>query len=346
MKSIINVLTIQDVSPNPFIRTLSKGIATDVFQVDTNQSAFWNIQKKYDIIQVHWPELFFYSRKNQLPTKDFAERLSNKLNQWRRNGAKIVFTRHDETTHYVHSLEVRSNLYEIIESKADVVVHLGYYSKNKMVICNSVDSRLHVVIPHHIYDTYYQHSISQSEARKILGISEKFKVILCFGTFRAEEENMLVKNAFEQLSKSNSFLLAPGWYHDGWHEYVNKNITLKGNCFLGRGSVDRHMLPCCFAVADVIFIHRLRNLNSGNLSMGFLFNKTIVGPAIGNMTEYLDNIHNFTFDPFNPSSVVQALHKGLERSQYPQMNEAYAREHWSTARISEQYRQLYQRLIE
>jgi len=36
---------------------------------------------------------------------------------------------------------------------------------------------------------------------------------------------------------------------------------LDGNSWLGQGSVDRAMLPWCFAAADVVFIQRLRNLN-------------------------------------------------------------------------------------
>jgi len=75
------------------------------------------------------------------------------------------------------------------------------------------------------------------------------------------------------------------------------------------------------------------------------FNKTVVAPAIGNMTEYLDNINNFSFDPHEPSSVLLALENGMERSMYPQVNEVYARQHWNTAKICEQYKQLYRQLI-
>ena len=344
MKSPLHILCISTTAPNPFIRILVKGIASDYFFVDTDAGSFWQKQRKYDIIQIHFPELFFYSKNNILPTKEFGERLSDTLRKWKKDGTKIVFTRHDETTHYVISPEVRTNLYEIIESEADVIVHLGYYSKHKMTENSPVNSQLHVVIPHHIYDTYYQRAISRSEARHALGIHEKFRVILSFGTFRHEEENLLVKNAFEKLNVQEKFLFAPGWYHDGWHEYENKDITVDGNCWLGRGTVDRDMLPWCFAVSDVVFIQRLRNINSGNLFMGFLFNNTIVSPAIGNITEFLDNIHNFSFDPFDSSSVLRALEKGLERSLYPQVNEAYGKEHFSTAKICEQYRQLYQQL--
>ena len=339
----IHVLTIQENSPNPFIMTLSKGIASDSITMDTNRSRFWDTQNQYDVIQIHWPEYFFYSRNNRLPSKMFAKQMTETLRHWKRKGTKIVFTRHDATTHYVDSEDVRTNLFEIIETEADAIVHLGNFSKNQMPHHNN---QLHVVIPHHIYDTVYPCSFSQNEARKAIGIPEKARVVLAFGTFRDREENLLLKNTFEQLDEPDKYLFAPSWYHNGWHEYENKDITVEGNCLLGSGTVDQSMLPYCFCAADVVFVQRLRNLNSGNLFTGFLFNKTVVSPAIGNMTEYLDNIRNFSFDPFDSSSVLAALKKGLERSLYPQENEAYARKHWSTKRICEQYRQLYQQLTE
>jgi len=240
--------------------------------------------------------------------------------------------------------EVRKNLFEVIEQEADAMVHLGYFSKNRMMENKPVENQLHVVIPHHIYDTLYSCRLSQAEARQALGIHEKFKVILAFGSFRNEEEYMVIKNAFEQIDEPCKFLFAPDWYQFGWLERLNKKIPVEGHCWLGRGIVDKNMLPYCFAAADVVFLQRLRNLNSGNLPMGFLFNKTVVGPAIGNMTEYLDNSNNFSFDPFDPLSVLKALEKGLKRSQYPQVNEAYAREHWNTAITCEKYKQLYLQL--
>jgi len=344
LKTTIHILSVHANAPNPFISILANGISSDQYHVDSNINAFWDRQKKYDLIQIHWPEFLFYSKNKNLPTSEYGERLSETLKQWKNCGTKIVFTRHDVATHYVQGQEVRTNLFEIIESNADAIVHLGYFSKDQMIRRTPVNNQLHVVIPHHIYDEYYPYSFSMTKARKDLEIHEKFKVILTFGTFRDLEEHMLIKNAFEQLNEPDKYLFAPAWYHDGWHEYKNIQITLDGNCWLGRGTVNSNMLPYCFAAADVVFIQRLRNLNSGNLPMGFLFNKTVVAPAIGNMTEYLDNIHNFSFDPFDSSSVLHALEKGLERSKYPQMNKTYAMKHWSTAKICDQYRKLYQQL--
>ena len=345
MKNPIRVLSVYGYSSNPFIMILADGIVSESFKVDLDYSAFWERRQKYDIIQIHWPELLFYATSRNSPTDMFGERLRYTLQKWKNDGAKIVFTRHDEKTHYIKGQEVRTNLFEIIETAADAIVHLGHYSKNRMTENGQTGNQLHVVIPHHIYDTYYICSVSQAEAREALEINAEYRVILTFGTFRDEEEHLLVKNAFEQLDEPDKFLLAPGWYHDGRHEYWNRNITIEGNSRLGQGIVDRNMLPYCFAAADVVFLQRIRNLNSGNLPMAFFFNKTVAGPAIGNMTEYLDNINNFSFDPFDPASVLQALEKSMARARYPQVNEDYAREHWNTANISEQYRQLYKQLL-
>ena len=344
MKSTTRVLCISTSAPNPIIRILAHGIASESFLVDTDVQCFWERKQRYDIIQIHFPEIFFYSTNNRLPTKEFGAYMSETLQYWEKSGSKIVFTKYDETTHYVKSRDVRTYLFDVIEKEADAIVHPGYFTKNRIVKEQSASNQLHVVIPQIIFDTYYQCSISQAEARQALGIDEKYRVVLAFGTFRHEEENLLVKKAFEQLDDPDKYLFAPAWFHDGWHEYMNTQITVDGNCRLGKGVVDRDMLPYCFAASDVVFIQRIRNLNSGNIQMGFFFNKTVVGPAIGNITELLDNVNNFSFDPFDPLSVLKALEKGLERSRFRQVNEAYAREHWNTSKICGQYQQLYQQL--
>jgi hypothetical protein len=329
---------------NPFITILATEIATKDFLVVSSIESFLEGKETYDIIQIHWPELIFTSTNKHTPSEDFGQQLSDILLAWKEKGTRIVFTRHDETTHYVQSQNVRTYLYGIIESAADAIVHLGQYSLQQMMEKEKDAHRIHILIPHHVYDTIYPISISQAEARAALSIRLEKKVILTFGSFRDMEEHLLVKNVFESLDIPDKYLLAPSWLN-GWNQYVNPGITIEGEGFIGYGIVDKDMLPYCFAAADVVFIQRIRNLNSGNLPMGFFFNKTVVGPAIGNMTEYLDNRHNFSFDPFDSSSVLKALERGIERSKYPQANEAYARKHWNTTAVCEAYRKLYQQLI-
>lgn len=330
---------------NPFINIITEEITSKDYLIDTDIESFWERTKRYDIIHIHWPD--FLNPNNGLapPTKEFGKKLTKFLHDWKAEGTRIVYTKHDEMTHYGGKAS-RTYLFDVVEKYADAIVHLGNYSMREMLKNNINIKQLHRLIPHHIYDTLYTNHISQEEARNFLNIPIAKKVILTFGSFRNKEEHLLVKKAFEALDIPEKYLLAPGWHHDGWSKYYNNGFRVKGDTFLGKGTVDKYMLPYCFAAADVVFIQRLRNLNSGNLPLAFLFNKTVVAPNIGNIVEYIDNYNNFLFEPSDISSVVSALKKGIERSQKPQMNEAYAKKHWNTAKIVGLYKQLYIDLAE
>jgi hypothetical protein len=133
--------------------------------------------------------------------------------------------------------------------------------------------------------------------------------------------------------------LAPSWYKTLAKDHA---IEKNDHHFLGDGIVDRNMLPYCFTAADVVFIQRIRILNSGILPMAFLFNKTVMGPGIGNIGELLDNERNFSFDPSDRNSVLGALEKAVNSSlTKTPTNEQYAKENWNTAKICKLYEQSY-----
>jgi hypothetical protein len=341
---------------NPYVVTLSESIASENHFVDLEREYFWEPETKdYDLIHIHWPEAIF--RQWMIPEEEGRNELKETLRLWKQKGTKIVYTRHDEITHYTLQAEKSRKLFEIIESEADAVIHLGNYSKEQF-LKNKVNLRQkHFVIPHHVYDKLYDNqgvagqarndrtarNDSRDEARKGLNIPLDKFVILAFGSFRAQEEKDLIQNAFEQLDIPNKFLLAPSWNHTT--RFVSEDNFSEENAFLGDWIVEDEMIPDYFAAADVVFLQRLRTLNSGNLPLGFLFNKTVVGPAIGNMNEYLDNVNNFSFQPEQPDSVVKALKSAFLRSQSPQTNEQYARKQWSTAKIAEMHRKVYEEVI-
>ena len=320
--------------PNPFITTLAHGIASENYLIELGTKEFWEMKNEYDIIHINWPEVFF----DWKPLSDNGlSKLSDALEKWKRKGTKIIFTRHDEKTHYSKGLN-NLKLFQIIETVADGIAHLGHYSKDSFMQKYPSSKQLHQVIPHHTYDALYKNNILKRDARKALNIPIRKTVIMSFGGFRHEEEYLLIKECFENLNLSNKFLFVPSWNR--------KNDYSIKDCYLGIGSVDEDMLPYCFAACDIVFIQRLRLLNSGNIPLAFLFNKTVVGPNIGNIGEILDNINNFSFDPFQKESVNDAMDMAVHRlSQGPQVNEEFARSNLKTSLISEKYRSFYQNLM-
>lgn len=321
---------------NPFISILINEINSDKYIVKYEVQAFWNTREDYDIIHIHWIEMLFYL---YIQKGDDIKNLSDHINKWKQKGTKIIYTRHDEDFHYSQNRSLSQKMFDLVKRESDAIIHLGEYSKRETIKELNIPDQINLVIPHHIYDTIYSNNIDKKMARDILGIDKNSIVILAFGFFRNEEENLLVKEAFEQLEVDNKFLLAPSW--------GNPVIRPDGNVLLGNGEVDEDMLPYCFAASDIVFIQRVKILNSGNLPMAFFFNKVVVGPKIGNVGEYLDEKNNFSFDPADISTASKALYKAIVRinNEKPVNNEKFVRENWSTAKIVEQYKALYRMII-
>jgi len=320
---------------NPFISILIKEINSDKYIVKYGVHAFWNLTENYDIIHIHWPEMLFNWRPlidNDIKT------LTVFINKWKQKGAKFVYTRHDENTHYSINKLITHEIFDLIKRESDAIIHMGEYSKRETIKELIIPRQINTVIPHHIYDTIYSNSIDKETAREVLDIDKTGIVILVFGDFRDKEENFLVKEAFERLEVDNKFLLAPSW--------KNKEIAVSGNVFLGDSTVDEDMLPFCFAAADIVFIQRVKVLNSGNLPMAFFFNKVVVGPNIGNVREYLDEKNNFSFDCNDISTASKALYKAVVRIKNGVAinNEMFAKDKWRTALIVEKYKSVYQTL--
>lgn len=73
--------------------------------------------------------------------------------------------------------------------------------------------------------------------------------------------------------------------------------------------IDNCDLPYYIAASDVIFIQRKDILNSGNVPLGFLYHKVVMGPATGNIGEILAATGNPTFHPDNRTDILEAFEK-------------------------------------
>jgi len=338
-----NVLMACPSTLNPYVDTLIKGILSPNYFVEASSDYFWETERAYDIIHIHWPEALF---NWNIPTKEDIISLTNTIKRWKQKGTKIVHTYHDEIFHYTKQEEEGKQFFDSILSEADAIIHLGVYSKEQLQAKNKIPGQRHYVVPHHIYDALHSEDIPANEAKRMLGISPEKFVILAFGAFRDIEEQSIIKESFDVLDIPDKFLLAPSWNHSSWSNNYTKMITpSQDNCFFGNLIVEEDMVPYYFSAADVVFLQRVRTLNSGNLPMAFSYNKTVVGPQIGNINEYLDNVNNFSFNPFDIQSVVKSLELAYVRSQSPQTNKQYAYQNWKTSKIAEVHKKVYSELL-
>lgn len=310
---------------NPYIYTLIEGILKSHpdCEIFWGREAFWSETiYSFDIVHFHWPQAFMGHDSHS------ESDLLHHIERMKTVGVKIVATCHDLEPHYGQFSDKAKSM-KIVYSHCDAIIHLGEYSKN--LFEKLYPNAKHILIPHHLYDTVYTYFPSRTESIKYLGLLEDRTYILCFGTFRAKEERNLIFTLSKQLADKKIVILAPSFMNIWWrsfrlfHKRVLKwyykyryNIYCTGSTWK---SVSDEILPYYFGVADVVFIQRLKILNSGNAMMPMLFGKCIVGPNCGNVGPLLRHWDYPVFDVSDTSNIGDLVRKAAEMNDAVQVNQ-------------------------
>jgi glycosyltransferase involved in cell wall biosynthesis len=300
-------------SANTVVKSYADGISK-LAEVVCSVDAFWQSNLKFDIVHMHWPEELLRWKK---PTLESLDKLEKRLAYWQSNNAKVVITRHNYEPHRNHNLNHR--LYEIAYGFCVGVVHLGNFSKTQFEQDAEMKSKNNVVIPHpHYLDV--PNVVSKAEARKYLGLKESDFVFLSFGAIRKKEEQDFLERGFKKLKLKNKRLLITRSYYlkdkltlrlkpIQWFRFYLKKywLAIFGITLDNKNRIHENELQYYFNAADVVVLPRINHLNSGVLYMAFSFGKPVVGPASGNIQEYLLEHTNYLFDPSSVDSLVKVM---------------------------------------
>lgn len=302
---------------NPYIYTLVEGICklSPKIEFGFGRDEFWSEDIfSYDIIHFHWPQAFMAG-----DTHSFEE-LENRLKELHSRGKKIIATCHDLRPHYNQCAAFGDCMVSVYQS-SDAILHLGEYSKS--LFEKQYPQSMHFLVPHHIYDTVYTDIPNRDQACSWLNLDPQKKYILCFGTFRADEERELVSSIARSFKSYE--ILAPGFMDikQGRRlSFIPNKTEIKA--FLYRHWFHIHMtgrtwnsvsdddLPYYYAVSDLCFIQRKKILNSGNAILPMLFDKVVVGPDTGNVGPLLRSMGYPVFNINEKESIYNALKKGME----------------------------------
>ena len=336
---------------NPFAYTLKDGLENIGCDVSMGLDEFWKYSDKYDLIHIHWPD----SLVEKWNPTDVEVIFLQKHIEEIKTKAVIIYTRHDIVPHYCNSIN-KLKCYDIVEKNADAIVHLGNYGIPELKEKLQNKRVSHFVIPHHIYDSVYDNSITQQKARMKLSIPQNKFVVLTFGEYRDAEEAHMVLSGFKEYKNRKKYLLAPRLRNlfivkvksrFSWKWIKNKLVIGKlklAGINMGRDFVSNDYLPYYFAAADLVLIQRKVVLNSGNIPMAFLFKKPVIGANIGNMGELLTETNNVVFDPNKKGALANAfseaekkLNQGIGNSNYN-----YAIQFMNINSIAQQYLEVYQ----
>ncbi len=349
----------EEATDNLFVHILVKGIIAQGMDVTCSLDKFWNDNNTtYDIVHFQWPEeVVGWSCTDMQVVK----RLCHRIDELRARGTRFVYTRHNVRPHYANP--VIDAAYEAIESGSDLVVHMGQYSYNEFA--QKHPHSRNIVIPHHIYENTYREEITKEEARAYLGIPQRKFVITAFGKFRNNAEVKMMLKAYRKARLRRKCLLAPRLFpfnrDTAWQTNIAKRWVSKlayhtiiplARLWGIRGGgneeiVSDHDLPYYIAASDVLFVQRKQILNSGNVPLGFLFRKIVIGPDTGNVGEVLRATGNPVFDADSPESIAKAISQtfALRKIDQGEKNYQYAREHLNLTKVAQMYADAYRETI-
>jgi hypothetical protein len=336
---------------NRFVVDLKEGLEQHA-DVVWDCDEFWAMKNDFDIIHIHWPEYLSFELESYLyKTECIPSQLWDKtiacLEFWSKN-ATIVYTRHVQYPHARHDKEFLK-LYQVVASYCKTVVHFAQYSIQQfkdfypdLVHIN------HVVIPHHNYESLPNLSTPE-EARLKLDIDKDASVLLVFGSIK-ENEKEWIKKAFHTLPSKNKVVLAPDWKIqrrkisyirlrewvwklEQWFAKQNKNFRIN------LGFIKEEEAHYYLNAADVLFIPRTNELNSGNVTLGCTFGLVVVGKETADIGEILKETGNPTFTVGNDQSIQDAMVQAfkLKSENLGLKNKNIAMEEWNVPKIAQQY---------
>jgi hypothetical protein len=321
-------------SGNTYIDSLYHTLIKQKIEVTASEDDFWDANKTFNIIHVHWLEgLFNWNIKN-ITQNDF-NKFKFRLESLKNRNTKIIITRHNVYPHYLQDTKLVKKVYDLFYHYVNGIIHLGKFSQEDFkqehqYLTNTI---LHSVIPHGNY-LNLKNSITKNSARSLLNIPEDRFVFLCFGTFRNRAERDMVLKAFKKLKLSNKTLLCSSWNIQGTNNTLL--VKLKRTVFnlishykLFNTFVSDDNIQTYLNAADALIVPRVKTLNSGLVYLGLSFGKTIIGPKTGNITEVMEQTHNLIYNPNHIDSLTAAMGKAytLKDMDLDYKNMVYAREY-------------------
>lgn len=248
-----------------------------------------------DIVNIQFPEAIFDFK---MPTQNQLTELEFEIKKWKEN-AKIILLLNDDKSHYDEDNKF-GYLFELIYKYVDGVIHLGQFSLENNKKFFSKNS-LHTVIYHPLYESLRNNFITKNIEEKIaLNFDGKF-IVVVIGAIRSKEEVKLILEVFKKIPNKNKLLVVPNmfpfWQLPSFLPYRTRKIykwikmflycfpLKKEQYFFGYNFIEYPYMIDLVKKSSLIVIPRLRNLNSGNLFLGLTFDKPMIIPKIGNLTE-------------------------------------------------------------
>jgi len=266
-------------------------------------STFTNIAKillcrilEYKIIHIHWLYIFPYSSIMRL-FYYFCRTLD----------IKIIWEMHNILPHYYNEADRRNSQWFF--ERADAII---FHSENDVIRCREIlktnKIKNNIVIPHGNFNGSYENKITKKEARKILGIPEWKKVILCFGFMRKNRGYEYLIEATKNIDEY--IVIIAGKIEDKEvYESLLEYKKSATNLMIFAKWIPDSEIQIYFNACDVVVLPYTHITTSGVIPLAYAFLRPVIASDIGGLKEVVkENIGILV-----PPADVYALKNAIEK---------------------------------
>ena len=268
-------------------------------EVIASLAEFWNPSRTYDFIVINWPDYLFDWRV-RLSDEDYYK-AESQVNFYQSKGTKLINIRHDAYPHTDKSKNA-IRLYDLFNVKSAYILHLGEFSvKEYCSVYGKIDNQQHLVIPHVLFKEFNFGLRNTKDLRLKYGYQPNDFIVFVPGNIRSYQEFKSAIALYRRMKIRHKKLLFQNMKEA---HFAKKGFTIQYLVRLIKrfyhqiikvdyltGKKTSEELSELFAIADLVFISRTDNLNSGNITLAAQFNKPIVAIETGNVTEWIKKLN-------------------------------------------------------
>jgi beta-1,4-mannosyltransferase len=275
---------------NPYTRLLYENIRKNVVDI-VDFSARRALLGRYDIFHLHWPE-YYVAQKSTFKAVVGSFGLLFLVSWARLRGAKVVWTVHNLESHRQTRPRAEKLYWKAFTRLVDGYFALtsgGYEAaRERFPPLRSVPG---FIVPHGHYRGAYPNSVSRAEARLRLGISDSAKAAVFFGNIARYKNVSALIRAFRKLDMPEAVLRVVG---DCKGQLDPKTLEVEAasdpRIDIRLGFVPSEEVSYLFSASDLVVLPFAEILNSGSALLALSFNRPILVPAKGAMSELQQSV--------------------------------------------------------
>jgi glycosyltransferase involved in cell wall biosynthesis len=273
------------------------------------------LKERFDILQIHWLESPFWTRKSLILKFVLASIVS--LLILKMKGGKIVWTAHDPVPHEMQGNEVLAHGFYgwLWRTYSAFVIHLtdGVILLSKthgpdiVTRYPRLAARFSTVIPHPHYRGVYPDDITREDARISLAMTDGQPTLLFLGNVRPYKNAEGLIAAF-RASTANARLIIAGEVEN--ENYVKTLRALSGNdprIELKLDYIADDMLQLYLRAADVVVIPFRHVTNSGSVMLALSFDCPVAIPRVPVFEELHDSVGDAWIKLFDGEIAAPAI---------------------------------------